>query len=268
MITGLGGALSSEVGQFARIEEKYLVSKAWLRPLEELLAFRLRPAYPDPETSFTGVESVYFDSSDLQLFQHHFLRPARRFKLRSRRYAPDGRWESSSVFLELKEKRDRVTYKSRLSMDPETLDRWVSGGEVSGSARLLDLNPGLRAEAMRERLARIDRAVLEFGLQPRCRIRYKRLAFERGPIRVTLDSEIEVTTLGQVPRMRLDAIRSSVVGAMAREMRSRLDPERYVILEIKHAGSVPVWLSRFLEERGATDVSFSKYCYGMSQSLD
>ena len=43
--------------------------------------------------------------------------------------------------------------------------------------------------------------------------------------------------------------------------------ERPYILEVKHDGQVPAWLTSFLKARQIPESCFSKYCYAMSFSL-
>ena len=106
---GLDDENSPKQGVFARFEQKYFLSAQYATRFKSELAQYMSPSYPLPETHFTGIESVYFDSHDLHIYRMHFAAQAERFKIRLRRYAPNGISDDGSVHVELKSKAEVAT---------------------------------------------------------------------------------------------------------------------------------------------------------------
>lgn len=237
-----------------RIEEKFLLPASLKFPTLDFISQHLAPAYLDSGTRFNWVESVYFDSDGFTLFKDHFLSPNRRFKLRLRRYAPDGRWQNNGGMLELKVKDGRVSSKVRLAIGHS--DYWA----ILGQSMPL-LPKGSRC------LRRISFAIQEYDLKPKCSILYRRFAFERNQLRITLDDCIQSEMLSPISSSSLKDIRSTDAFALARGMRAYFLSSERVVLEVKHSGTIPPWLDEFLKKHQAADVSFSKYCFGVAGEL-
>ena len=83
-------------GSFERIESKFLAPVIYQDLFEAYANAYLAPAYPNPDTQFVDIESLYFDSRHLGFFQHHLERRSIRSKMRLRRYAPDGVFSKDS----------------------------------------------------------------------------------------------------------------------------------------------------------------------------
>ncbi|MFN8370726.1 MAG: VTC domain-containing protein [Bacteriovoracaceae bacterium] len=83
-------------GEFNRIEDKYLVKMDDLNTVLKSLYTHMDPSYLDDVTQFTLIESLYFDSDNLDFYKHHFMDLTKRYKLRTRRYAPNGIWSTEA----------------------------------------------------------------------------------------------------------------------------------------------------------------------------
>lgn len=265
-------------GVFERIEDKFFVPREKLEVLSVLLEARMSPSYLNPETQYCGVESIYMDSSDLNSYTSHFKTPAQsgsssRFKIRIRRYFPDGKTDPhQTALLELKSKifEDGVskTKKLRFSLGLRDLARLMKGKTVQFVPRLLRLNPSISSTQLFQRLRMINSLIRKHSLKPICRVSYIRKAFESPGLRVTYDDRIEYQPLVSDPSLlakarAMDAEKQELASKMAENFRS-FDG---VVLEIKHGGEIPAWLSGFLESSGCNKISFSKYCYTMTDQL-
>jgi hypothetical protein len=238
----------------------------------------MAPSYLDPKTQFCEVESIYLDSSSLNSYTSHFQSSeltvrGSRFKIRIRRYFPDGTAEQSqSALLELKQKVfDGVqskTKKVRFSLGLRDLARLMKGKTVRFVPRLLRLNPGITPAQLFQRLVMINKLIRKHGLKPICRITYVRKAFEASGLRVTYDDRIQYQPLVERPGLLVRP------GAMRLEQQERAAQmaEQFksfdgVVLEVKHGGDVPRWLTDFLERTGSGKISFSKYCFSITDQF-
>ena len=213
--------------RFERIETKYLITEEQKKNLLLRAAGRVRA----DEYGRSRITNVYFDTPDHRIIRRSLEKPVYKEKLRLRSYGtPDKR--EATVFLELKKKYRGVVYKRR---EPMTY----------GEALAFLASPKPETQIERE-LARF----LAFypDLSPAMYLAYLREAFfgsADAGLRLTFDTDI---------RYREDAVDLSR-GVYGRT----LLPEGLVLLEIKTAGGMPLWLSRILSEEKIFRTSFSKY---------
>jgi hypothetical protein len=237
----------------SRIEEKFVIP-ARLKPwVLQLIERHLKPLYPDTRTRFTLVESIYFDTDSLGLFVQHFTSPARRFKLRTRRYGPNGIWSHEEAMVELKAKEGRLSRKDRILVGHEQYVELFRGAPIQDllTRKIKEANPELQGSIFK----------------PRCRIAYLRHAFEKNGVRVTLDDNLEFQSLAPVNAQLRDSLSATPSAPAIQVMRDRFVSGEQVILELKHLGERPAWLSEFLATHSIRNASFSKYCYAMAQEL-
>jgi SPX domain protein involved in polyphosphate accumulation len=252
----------SSVESFERVEDKFLVPRQNLPELIELLAKHLDKSYLESETDFNLIESVYFDSKSLKIFRDHFSKAKTRYKLRLRRYAPNGLWPDygKGVHIEMKSKTERICKKFRLKLKFEQLTSLEKSNQLSAPQKKKMSAQELAADRVRE----INKTIKTDGLTPICRVQYKRLAFERNNFRVTIDDEIKTELLRPIPAQLCYSLLSEDFIGKAKEMRDRFTSGDFVIVEVKHSGIIPQWLRSYLKINGTTNpVSFSKYCYSM-----
>lgn len=214
---------------FKRYELKYLLS----RDQKERILRAMEPWMALDGYGRTTIRSLYFDTGDYRLIRRSMEKPAYKEKLRVRSYqkaAPD-----SPVFLELKKKYGGVVYKRRLSLPEQDAMAWVTGERPCRE----------NSQIARE----IDYFLRYYQhLRPAALLCYEREAYfckDGSDFRVTFDDNI---------RCRREAL------SLGAETWGTpiLEPDR-VLMELKCAGGIPLWMVRALSREGIYQTSFSKY---------
>jgi hypothetical protein len=259
---------SPKQGVFARFEQKYFLSAQYAARFKSELAQYMNPSYPSPETHFTGIESVYFDSDDLHIYRMHFAGQTERFKIRLRRYAPNGIVDDGTVHVELKSKAEGVSRKNRFQIGPKDLGILLSGCQIPlSSSELSAYNRDLKARELKERVERINELVQENTLLPSCRVRYRREAFERENLRLTIDDQINFESLRSFSGTQTLFQSDSKLSASASRMCSAFNKSECLLVEVKHSGFVPSWLVAILQANNCSKAKFSKYCYSVTEQI-
>ena len=213
---------------FQRNEFKYLLDA---RQLQAILAAMAPYMVPD-EYSHSSIRNLYLDTPDFRLIRRSLEKPVYKEKLRVRSY---GRAEAeASVFVELKKKYRSVVYKRRIAMPQNQALGCVAGTE---------LWPNSQIGAELAYAADFYKA-----LRPAVFLSYERDSFrgvEDENFRVTFDTEIRYRR----EELTLD---SDTWGVPI------LAPGQ-VLMEVKAAGGIPIWMAHVLSERGIFKTSFSKY---------
>ena len=211
---------------FQRRELKYLLTRAQMAQVLEAIAPYM---VPDPHGPAI-VRNLYFDTDSYRLIRRSIEKPVYKEKLRLRSYVPAG--EDDPVFVEVKKKYRGVVYKRRMTMAQQLAIQWLTGAYTPET-------PG-----------QIGREIDYFRrfyspLQPVCHLSYRRLAFQTGDFRVTFDDQIQVRTTDLT-------FHSDPQG-------TALLPEDRVLMELKCAGGMPLWMANTLSRLGLYKTSFSKY---------
>lgn len=259
-----------EAGSFERIEDKFVVPGALKAELLALIESKMTPSYPDSTTQFTLIESIYYDSAECQSFFDHFGTAPERHKLRTRRYGPNGKMNLVETHLELKSKtqstilnQSGISKKARFQIGKEELKLLKEFKPLHLSRSLAELNSGIEMRTLVKRARNVSEIVSKLKLVPTCRVTYSRKAYQAGDLRVTVDQDITSELLRDVDTARLLS-RDPSVKARASEMCARFGTGDIAILEVKHAGTVPSWITDYLQSRGVGEASFSKYCFSMA----
>lgn len=267
-----GGNLETEnspkQGVFARFERKYFLPRINAAQFKEQLLKHMSPSYPAPGTEFTEIESVYFDSPDFRIYQMHFSSQRGRFKVRARRYAPNGMPAGGDAHLELKSKDSGVSRKSRFQIGREERGALWNGELIAGNSKALRAkNPDLTAQQLEERADRINDLILLNKLRPSCIVRYRREAFERGSLRLTIDDRIDFEATQNFTQMRQVLRSDPKLSEEATRMRSTYRNGEFLLVEVKHPGVVPSELMEILDASGCRKAKFSKYCYSITEAI-
>ena len=214
---------------FKRYELKYLLTHEQKKHILGIMSPYMKP----DDYGRTTIRNVYFDTDNYRLIRRSIEKPIYKEKLRIRSYtqaSPD-----STVFVELKKKYDKVVYKRRLALPEEAAMRWTCG----------DAPCPVDSQISRE----IDYFLGFYGaLRPTIFLSYDREAYfdrEDGDFRVTFDQNI-------LCRRTDLSLTSPAYGEPI------LD-ERMVLMELKCAGGIPLWMARALSEERLYKTSFSKY---------
>lgn len=211
---------------FERYELKYLLTAAQRDALLASLGERLVPDHFGHST----VCSVYYDTPDYYLIRRSLEKPAYKEKLRLRTYGVG----APSAFVELKKKYQGVVYKRRIALPTAAAVAYLNRQAEAGGGQI-----GRELDYF---LASHPR------LGPRVALFYERDAFygaEEANLRLTFDENI---------RWRAEnlSLTTSSAGRL-------LLAEGQVLLEVKTAASLPLWVTHQLTQLGLYPTSFSKY---------
>lgn len=214
---------------FKRYEMKYLLDRA---QKERLLAWMAPYMAPDPYGRST-VRNLYFDTASYRLIRRSLEHPVYKEKLRIRSYARlDG---GDTAFVELKKKYKGVVFKRRITLpEPQAL-AWAAGTRPAGQASQI--------------ADEIDYFIRFYGtLNPAVYLCYDREAYfakDGTDFRITFDDTVLCRRTG----LTLDSDPGGIP----------ILPEGMVLMEVKCAGGVPLWLTKVLTEERIFKTSFSKY---------
>ena len=213
---------------FQRYEFKYLMDD---RQMQAVLAAMAPHMVPD-EYSHSSIRNLYLDTPDFRLIRRSLEKPVYKEKLRIRSYGRAGRVEN--IFVELKKKYRSVVYKRRISMAQDQALGCVAGTEPWPDSQI-------GAELAYA-------AAFYKTLRPVVFLSYERDSYrgaEDPDFRVTFDREIRY----RQEELTLD---SDTWGIPI------LAPGQ-VLMELKVAGGLPLWMVHVLSEQGIFKTSFSKY---------
>ena len=222
---------------FKRIEKKYLLSEVQSEMLFQRIGAHLKP----DEFGRSTVLSLYLDTPDHRIIRNSMEAVDYKEKLRLRSYGTAT--ADSTVFLELKKKFGGVVYKRRAAMTFAEAERYLRQG----------IRP-FESQIMSE----LDWAMQLYGWpEGAMMIACEREAWfdeEHPDLRLTFDRNIRY----RENELRLDR------GSAG----SSLLPEQTVLLEIKTAGAMPLWLSQTLDAEGILPGSFSKYGAAYARKIE
>ena len=213
---------------FQRYELKYVLN---FRQLQAVLDAMEPHMVPD-EYSHSSIRNLYLDTPDYRLIRRSLERPVYKEKLRVRSYGQAG--AQDPVFVELKKKYRSVVYKRRISIPQNQALACVDGMESWPDSQI-----------GRELAYTMD---FYQTLRPAVFLSYERDAYHGildPEFRVTFDTEIRY----RQQELTLD---SDTWGA------ALLDPVQ-VLMELKVAGGLPIWMANVLSQQGVYKTSFSKY---------
>ena len=222
---------------FYRRELKYLLPYATYEALANSLMKRMK-ADSFGEDGKYAISSLYFDSPDHAIYWETANRLPIRQKLRLRTYEKSER--DGVAFFEIKQKVNRWVYKRRTMLTLEEGYRFVDQWSHPDPAPIVSSNEQVARE--------IWQFQQRYRLRPKVIVRYERHALEgidEPELRVTFDQ-------------RLTCRSGSLLLEVDEEEKHFVDPG-FVIMEVKTGNSVPLWLSRMLDEFGCRRSGVSKY---------
>jgi|GEM_PF-2798804 len=250
-------------GSFIRREDKYLLAKAQFDILVPLLKSNLENASPVANTDHTIIESVYYDNTNLDVLTEYLARQSCRSKMRTRRYAPNGVWDSS-IFIEVKSKVNGICNKSRFQIGLNEVVDLSLGKTFSKTPSLHQANLNIKSRTLQKRINLVNYFIEKLKTQPSSKITYSRLAYEKASFRVTIDLDLQFSNLLNTNAAVVKTINSQPSYTEVMQTVQQQYADNQYILEVKHAGDIPRWMQEFLSQNQVAEVSFSKYCYAMS----
>ena len=214
---------------FKRYELKYLLTcEQKARVLQAM-----EPHMELDQYGRTTIRNLYYDTDTYRLIRRSMEKPEYKEKLRIRSYSQVG--AEDPVFVELKKKYQSVVYKRRISLPEHRAMAWMAGEK--------DGIPDTQ-------IARELQYVMDFygELVPKVFLSYEREAYyskDGSEFRVTFDDHI-------LCRQEDLSLQSPVGG-------TPILKEGLVLMEVKCAGGMPVWMAKILSEEHIYKISFSKY---------
>ena len=218
----------SEQEIFQRYEKKYLLEEGQFQLLKKELEGKMTMDQYGKHT----ICNIYFDTPDYLLIRTSIEKPVYKEKLRLRSYGIPK--EEDLVFVELKKKYYGIVYKRRAAMKMSDARAYLYEGKREGK----------KGQVIKE----VNYTLDKYGLEPKVYLSYDRIAMfgNMDPnLRVTFDFNIR----GRNTALDLT---NGVYGENILE-------NGQVLMEVKTAGAIPVWMARILGEAGIFTTSFSKY---------
>lgn len=242
-----------------RQEDKYILNKEQYDEIcdevEKHLDLYSYDGRKAPE--YTDVTSTYLDSYDLVSFKKHINGDDNRSKLRIRKYKPSGVWNKENQ-IEIKEKVDSKSQKSRFQIDRNNLSELRRGQDITISPTLKELNSKVKAADLRVVVNRANTLSKSLN-KPSLEVSYTRESYGDDNFRVTFDSNFRWRSVGFSSKSEAQRIKDRIDWNYAEFFADQYDPKYDYIMEIKHGGTIPKWLDKILKECKAEQVSFSKY---------
>lgn len=214
---------------FERHEIKYRITAAQKRALLGEIAEHMKL----DQFGRSTIRNLYYDTDTFRLVRRSNEKPVYKEKLRVRSYRQLE--AGDEVFVELKKKYRSVVYKRRIAMPESEAMQWLEGGR----------EPLVRTQ--------IEREIEYFrqyykDLHPAVFLSYEREAYravDGTDFRLTFDENI----LARTERLSL----CEPVGGQ------RILPPGIVLMELKTAGGIPLWMTELLNRYHIFQSSFSKY---------
>ena len=238
--------LNHTIRKFNRFELKYLITLQQAEKLKDALRAYMHPDEHGNDNGRYALASLYFDSPDLRCYWEKEYGIRYRRKLRLRRYegsenitAGETLTEETSIFVEVKQRIDRVTQKRRAVLPYSEALRLCNDRQIPDHAPE-------------------DKAVIEeiyvylwqYNLRPVSIVRYNRQAFigtayDLG-LRVTFDTALTF----QAHPLHLHEAPSGLP----------MMPANRVVMEVKVNERIPSWLSELIANHNLRVERVSKYC--------
>lgn len=234
-----------------RFEFKYVSSINTVNSLKEKLSDLM---IPDPNTIDGGyhVNSIYYDTPQLDCYYEKLDGEKKRFKIRARWYGEldiSTDLSSRKVFIEIKHRNNDMNFKNRASVSATLLsDLAYSSDPIQQLGKIVDQNQTQEATT-------IERITGSMPLFPSCLVSYYRqpLLCRIDPrLRVTFDSQLHV--LGANSFNQTNSENGTVV----------LPPDLCVV-ETKFNWAMPLWLLEIYREVGLNLRRYSKYASSLEK---
>lgn len=249
--------------ELERVEDKYLINLSDLPAIQAIIEKNMAPAYPDKNTDYVMINTLYLDSPDMSFFKFHSYQMKERIKVRIRKYGPNGTWDNQNFYLEIKEKEHEDVRKYRIQLDDNNLDRVKRGLELKFNEDLLSYNePLYTATDLKRYIEKYNKIVMKNDITPILSVTYKRLAYGKGALRITLDTGLRYKPERIIPLSTAFKIKKAVDWKEVKKYGNKYNSNDTAILEIKHnTTNLPVWLKTLLDTYKLEPERFSKYVY-------
>jgi SPX domain protein involved in polyphosphate accumulation len=229
-----------------RCEHKYLVPEETAVALRSFVKAYLGPDQYMPTNEAEGyhVHSLYLDSPMYGLYQETKDGVKNRYKLRIRFYddAPD-----APAFLEIKTRTTDSIRKLRATVSKQSAEKLLRGAHLSPRDLI---GASEKSTIALEEFCNRTAFLLARGS---AFVSYRREAYvaqETEGIRITFDRHITGLPFDPVQGLKLPTDGASVF------------PDK-VVVELKYAGQLPVWIRSLVRDFGLHRISFPKYVHAV-----
>lgn len=238
--------LSHTIRKFNRFELKYLITLEQAEKFKKSLQAYLIPDEHGNNNGGYAVSSLYYDSPELSCYWEKENGVKTRRKLRIRRYETgDVLTEESLVYLEIKQRIDRVTQKRRLVLT------YGDALRLCNDRQSLPVSPEDEA-VMNEMIA----FIWQYNLRPVSIVRYDRQAFIGTKYDIGLRVTFDTMLTSQVYPLHLHEKPSGIM----------MMPPNQVVMEIKVNERIPYWLTEMIAVHNLQTMRVSKYCQSIKAS--
>jgi SPX domain protein involved in polyphosphate accumulation len=232
--------LSHIIRKFNRFELKYVVTLHQAELIKTALKAYLQPDEHGSQDGRYRLTSLYYDSPDYRCYWEKVDGIKFRRKLRIRCYETDtALTDETTVFVEIKQRMDRVTQKRRIILTYREALRLCNQREMPDHAADDDVV-----------INEIDAFLWQYNLRPASLVRYDRQAFIGSDydlgLRVTFDTNLtyQVNSLNMLEPMNgLSML-----------------PTGFEVMEVKVNERIPYWLTELVAAHNLQLVRMSKYC--------
>lgn len=235
--------MQEAIKKFNRFELKYLLTLEQMEALKkDLFAYVVPDAHGDGGAY--RLSSLYYDTQDYRYYWEKIEGLKFRRKLRIRRYVTDEPFsDESMVYVEIKQRYDRVTQKRRVPMRLKDAQALIADSIYPKSYEPED-------KPVLDEILELSRV---YELRPAAITSYDRQAFfgtehDIG-LRVTFDTNVGYMT------DNLDLVNPQPEGYMI--------PPNWVILEVKANEKIPYWVTELISNHGISLIRISKYCQAL-----
>lgn len=233
--------LSHIIRKFNRFELKYVLTLQQAELFRNALMAYLMPDDHGNGNGSYPLASLYYDSTDLRCYWEKIEGLKFRRKLRIRRYEKDEALnENTPVFIEIKQRVDRVTQKRRAILNYGEALRLCNERKI----------PDQYAPDDKDVIDEVYAFLSQYDLRATSIVRYHRQAFIGNDydigLRVTFDTDLT----SQVHTLSLDKPLALIP----------ILPANLVIMEIKVNERIPYWLTELVAKYNLRITRISKYC--------
>ncbi|PKO05058.1 MAG: vacuolar transporter [Chloroflexi bacterium HGW-Chloroflexi-3] len=239
--------LSHTIRYFNRFELKYLITMKKAEEIRKTLHDYLQPDEHGNGNGHYSITSLYYDSPDYRCYWEKMDGVRYRRKLRIRNYDSNGEVTADSpVFVEIKQRIDRVTQKRRIILP------------YNDAITLCNLRqlPAELSNKDNEIYKEIQSFTWHYNLRPVSIVHYQRQAFVGGDFDLGLRITFDTNMVSQTYPLRInDLTQTSLM----------FNPDQ-VIMEIKVNERIPYWLTEMVASYNLRMVRVSKYCRSIDPS--
>jgi len=233
--------LSHTIRKFNRFELKYILTLKQAELFKNALRAYLGADEHGNGSGRYALTSLYYDSPDYRCYWEKVDGIKFRRKLRIRCYENDQPLtDETPVFVEIKQRLDRVTQKRRVLLPYAAALRLCNQREL----------PGQSAPADQPVLDEVYAFLWQYNLRPASIVRYERQAFIGSDYDIGLRVTFDTSLTYQVQPLLLHEAPNALP----------MLPADYVVMEIKVNERVPYWLTELAAAYNLQVVRMSKYC--------